>query len=460
MRKICQALKMKNTIDKVNLPNGQQEKLDKLEKLYLIAKEVQKKEEVQFAIFGKPSAPVYQPILDAQLEYWKELDNSKPVDYGELQGEEAYRIRMAAALSKQYGVEVGKDDVVFTSGGRIAIQAFSYLFNLKCADNYLVTTNLYYPDHTGISYASDKQHQLLLIDVESAMSAVTEDLLIETLDGIDKDRIGAFVFCDPNNPMGNIIGKEEWLKIIPILEQYENAIILLDEAYAEMVFDQAHESLFSLATEKLRKRIILMRSATKGFSVSGERMAVLVSSNKEYINKIIEYHAANLVHSPKSSQNAYTRAMEVFNVEEQLKLASFYHPIVREVESVLSETQFNIQHPNYQERQATFYVMADMSELFGLEITEEMKKYYSSPNKKYVSNNIDIAMYILFKYKLAIMPMYFFGAKLNSGLIRITCSFEEKEEIEKLKDTFRAIRKDLSDMAAEKEVKLAEPVLA
>lgn len=435
---------MKNFIDRVRLPNGQIEKLNKLEKLYLIAKDLNKKTPVQFAIFGKPSAPVYQPIIDAQMTYWQQLDNTSPIVYGELQGEEAYRERMAKALSRQYQTLVEKDDVVFTSGGRIAIQAASYLIRTLCAGKYVVTTNLFYPDHTGISYSSDDQHNLLLIDVEKDMSAVTSANLRETIDGIDKDNIGAFVFCDPNNPMGNVIGKEEWLKIIPILEQYDNSVILLDEAYAEMVFDELHQSLFSLASEKLRERIILLRSGTKGFSASGERMAILVSRNQRFINKIVEYHASNLVHSPKSAQHAYTCAMEQFNGDEQLRLASFYKPMVRSVEAMLNDTGFSVKHKAYQQRAATFYVLADFSELFGKPLPQELIAIYDSKNKKVIENNVDLAMYILFKYKLALMPMYYFGAKLNSGLLRITCSFEKADELTNMQTILHTIRHDLS----------------
>ncbi|ALU45848.1 pyridoxal phosphate-dependent aminotransferase [Pseudoalteromonas rubra] len=434
---------MINFIDKVKLPNGQIEKLDRLEKLYLIAKELHKKSAVQFAIFGKPSAPVYQPIIDAKIRYWQSIDNQRPIVYGELQGEEAYRERMAKALTRQYQVPVETSSVTFTSGGRIAIQAASYLIRSLFKDKMVVTTNLYYPDHTGISYSSDNAHSLLLVDVESDMSALTAEKLTETLNGIDRDKIGAFIFCDPNNPMGNVVGKQQWQKIIPILEQYPNSVILLDEAYAEMVFDKLHVSLYSLASEQLRKRIILLRSGTKGFSASGERMAILVTANSEFNNKIVEYHAANLVHAPKSAQYAYTCAMEQFCEQGQLKLAAFYKPMVRQVETLLKETGFAVKQANYVERQATFYVMADFSGFYGATLPQALRDIYVSENKIVVENNVDLAMYLLFKYRLALMPMYFFGAKLDSGLLRITCSFESQSEVTHLSNVLHDMQADI-----------------
>jgi aspartate/methionine/tyrosine aminotransferase len=150
------------------------------------------------------------------------------------------------------------------------------------------------------------------------------------------------------------------------------------------------------------------------------------------------------VHSPKSAQYAYTCAMEQFNEADQLNLAAYYKPMVRNVEALLQETGFAVKSANYVKRQATFYVIADFSVLYGKEMPAKLLEYYVSSTKKSVENNIDLAMYILFKYKLALMPMHFFGAKLNSGLLRITCSFESADEFTALANTIRQINADIN----------------
>ena len=64
-------------------------------------------------------------------------------------------------------------------------------------------------------------------------------------------------------------------------------MILLDEAYMEMSYDP-YSSLFTLASH-LHERIVLVRSATKGFSASGERMAVAVVGSARMREKMREY---------------------------------------------------------------------------------------------------------------------------------------------------------------------------
>ena len=284
--------------DKVILPSNQETLLNKLEKVYLIAKEHEKTNEMLFCIFGKPSAPVFQPIVDAEIEYWNSIDAAKPIEYGELQGDIEYRDRMAKALKRHYqNVEFYVNDVIFTTGGRIGIQAISHLFSTSFAGKKIVTTSFYYTDHTGSSYSRDETHDMLYVDV-SDFKALNADSLSKSLEKYRVDEIGGFIFSDPNNPLGNVVGWEEWKKMMPIFEKYKGVPIVIDEAYAEMVFDGNHESLVTVASKDVLDRIILLRSGTKGFSVSGERMAILVTKNHGFMNSILEYHASNLVHTP------------------------------------------------------------------------------------------------------------------------------------------------------------------
>jgi aspartate aminotransferase/aminotransferase len=432
------------TFDKVILPNNQETLLNKLEKIYLIAKEYARKNEILFCIVGKPSAPVFQPIVDAEIQYWTSVDKAKPIEYGELQGDIEYRDRMAKALKRHYqNVEFHANDIIFTTGGRIGIQAISHLFSTSFAGKKIITTSFYYTDHTGSSYSRDETHDMVYVDV-SDFKALNAESLSKSLEKYEVDEIGGFIFSDPNNPLGNVVGWAEWKKMMPIFEKYKGVPIVIDEAYAEMVFDGNHESLVTVASENVLNRIILLRSGTKGFSVSGERMAILVTKNQGFMNSILEYHASNLVHTPRSAQNAYTCAMENFNSNDQKKLALFYKTFIRNVERYLKKEHFNIQNENYFSREATFYVIGDFSEFLGKKMNEKALKYYVRDDKEFIENNIDVAMHLIFEYNIALMPLFFYGNAFNSGLLRITCSFKDQNECSKVHDVLRKMRNDLT----------------
>jgi len=118
------------------------------------------------------------------------------------------------------------------------------------------------------------------------------------LASIDGGYPHALLLCDPNNPLGTVLGGEELEKIADVLRANKDLTIILDEAYAEMVLDgQKHVSLLSVAPD-LKNRIILLRSATKGLSAAGERMAITIAFNKEIMKTMLQHSINNYGHAP------------------------------------------------------------------------------------------------------------------------------------------------------------------
>jgi len=64
------------------------------------------------------------------------------------------------------------------------LQAISNLIHSQLQDKYVVTTSLFYPMHTGISFYYPKRFNLLLADVEKNMSSITAEILAETVEGV------------------------------------------------------------------------------------------------------------------------------------------------------------------------------------------------------------------------------------------------------------------------------------
>jgi aspartate/methionine/tyrosine aminotransferase len=223
---------------------------------------------VVIAAVGRPTAPIFPPLLEAVKEYWANQTGDS-IGYGPLTGIEEHRVRMATALSKSYGVSVSADDVVFTVGGHHAIAASFAAFRSLHPGKKVVVSYPVYPAYSGWS---SHENQLVKVDTMPAGGIFSAEALQAALQRESPAEIGMFVFCSPNNPCGYVIAREEWLKIAPILRQYEDSMIMLDEAYMEMSFDP-YTSLLSVAPD-LHSRIILVRSGTKGFSASGERMAI------------------------------------------------------------------------------------------------------------------------------------------------------------------------------------------
>ena len=80
------------------------------------------------------------------------------------------------------------------------------------------------------------------------------------------------MLCSPNNPTGAMLNKFELEEIAVIVEKY-NLIVLSDEIYAELVYDEAYTSFASI--KNMREHTILISGFSKGFAMTGWRLGMI-----------------------------------------------------------------------------------------------------------------------------------------------------------------------------------------
>ena len=83
------------------------------------------------------------------------------------------------------------------------------------------------------------------------------------------------IINSPANPTGGVIQKPELDKLVAGLEAHPQAVVLSDEIYSRMVYDnQPHVSL--LEYESLRDRLILLDGWSKTYAMTGWRLGYAV----------------------------------------------------------------------------------------------------------------------------------------------------------------------------------------
>lgn len=373
-----------------------------------------------FAVFGHPTAPLDPKIQEGIALYWKK-QGSLAVQYGDPKGEPEYRKMMTEALNRQYRTEhFTHDDILFTVGGLEGLHNIFYALR-KTGKEKIVTPVPYYPVYSGFRDVDLPCSDLHLINCMRPPYALTNTFLQESLQTIHQEDIGAFLFCDPNNPLGTTPGFQEWQKIAKTLRCYPNTLIVLDEAYYELNFTGSHISLLHAAPD-LIDRIVLLRSATKGMSAAGERMAITVCKDPTFMEKMLQNSMVEHLHSPKSSQFAYAWAMHHLNEQALANLVNWYRPKVERVKQILQKTGLDQNLPIPTD--STFYVIANFSCLIGKQMH---KKACAVRKREVIEADLDIAYHLLYEYGLAFCPLSFFGIDPTLGYLRITCSQQEEE---------------------------------
>lgn len=75
--------------------------------------------------------------------------------------------------------------------------------------------------------------------------------------------------------------------------------------------------------------------------------------------------------------------------------------------------------------EATFYVLADFSDMFGLPLPNDAARVLQRSGL--VKTDEELAYYLLFEDNLMITPLSYFGLSKQDGFMRITCSGRENE---------------------------------
>ncbi|MCL0052949.1 histidinol-phosphate transaminase [Dehalococcoidales bacterium] len=99
----------------------------------------------------------------------------------------------------------------------------------------------------------------------------------ETVSLIEQHRPRGVFICNPNNPTGKYLSRQE---VEMILDSCVDSLLILDEAYIAFV-DQSWSSIDLIS----RSNVIIIRSLTKDYALAGLRLGYVIA-NKEIIDAL------------------------------------------------------------------------------------------------------------------------------------------------------------------------------
>lgn len=131
---------------------------------------------------------------------------------------------------------------------------------------------------------------------------LTPELLEETI--TEKTKVVIIPF--PNNPTGAIMNKEELQKIVDVLKD-KDVIIISDEIYAELSYDEDHVSIASFP--EVKEKTIVINGFSKAYAMTGWRLGY-VCAHKVLIDAMKKIHQYAIMCSPTTAQYAAIEALK------------------------------------------------------------------------------------------------------------------------------------------------------
>ena len=366
---------------------------------------------------GRPSFPADIDAVNALYEYSKNLLKTRKALYGtSVLGERKHRKMLVQGFYNEYGIEFPTYEVMFTPGGQFGIASIANLV-ATLNNGYILTPRPWYVNHEVITSIYTKLHPIDFFNE----SKITPENLQAAIDTCPK--IGGFLFCNPGNPLGNVMRKSDWQKLAPILEKYDVPIIL-DEAFAEIVFDLDFKISLIHALPQLADRIIIMRSGTKALGLPGERLAIQRVPVK-YMPVIEQFQSRLIGNCPLSGQAAMAAAFGNISREKKTAISNYYKA---NADILLKQNSMLIG----KQPEGGFYFIADFSFMLGASLPIAARAAYSE-SKTIIENDIDICMALMFGYGqnsksgLGTVPASCFGIDSKKGYVRISFSTNADE---------------------------------
>jgi len=159
-------------------------------------------------------------------------------------------------IAEVYGCE--KKEVLVGAGVSELIQLVALSF---------VKSRALIPQHTYGEYEiATKLLDAQIKRVEMPDLRITPELIVEAM---KKDDV--VFLCNPNNPTGQYLDKNEIEQILEAAERVD-ALVVLDEAYVDFVTNAFPTHKFSM------HNLIILRSLTKSFAIPGVRVGYAISS--------------------------------------------------------------------------------------------------------------------------------------------------------------------------------------
>lgn len=399
---------------------------------------------------GRPSFPVDPDALHAMKQFFESITPTALIPYGTHPfGEYQHRHDMAQALAKLYNIPYTAEDIAFTPGGQFGISAAFYAIFKQQPRGVVLAPCPWYLNHHELAHMV----QSLLGERDATDIFLPVLLLAEpnfrlTAHAIRKaiasssEPIRAFLFCNPNNPLGIVTRKEEWKEIAALLHEYPDTPILLDEAFMEIIFDHDDHCSLLHAAPELASRTFLFRSGTKALGFPGERLAVMTIP-KPYQDEMC-YLQSRLIGNPSlSSQLGLTAAMATNPLSKYHRIASYYATHAHSLIETINELGIGLSKDFAPE--GGFYTIIDLSRFLGTPIPDAAKAALDIAYD-HCKTDTDIVFSLLFGvfqqpgYGLALIPASCFGIDGAKGYARLSFSIPD-HEILLLKNTLTAMMK-------------------
>ncbi|MFF3022635.1 pyridoxal phosphate-dependent aminotransferase [Gottfriedia sp. NPDC057948] len=321
----------------------------------------------------------------------------------------ALRQTICDKLLKDQGLTYSPGEVVVTNGAKHALYTLFQAI-LDPGHEVIIPTPYWvsYPEQVILAegvpvFIEGYEHQQFKVTPEQIEAAITENTK-------------AIIINSPSNPTGMIYDEQE-LKAIGEICLKHDILIVSDEIYEKLVYDDAkHVSIASLSPE-LKEQTIIINGVSKSHSMTGWRIGYAVG-NKEIINAMTNLASHSTSNPTTMAQIATIKAYELGDGPVEEMRVAFEDRLNKTYERLITIPGFSCVKPN-----GAFYLFPNVTE------AAKMAGY----------QNVDeFSTELLEKANVAVIPGSGFGSPDNIRLSYATSQVQLDKALDRIEQFMKA----------------------
>lgn len=329
---------------------------------------------------GEPDFNTPKNIINAAIKAMEDGNTKYTSVNGILQLREA----ICKKFKDDNGLEYNPSQIVVSTGAKQSL-ANTFLAILNPGDEVIVSTP-YWVSYPELIKLADGKPVFVEGDEKSNYKFTKENL-----EKAVTAKTKAIVLNTPNNPTGTIYNKEE-LEVIADFAKKYNIIIISDEMYEKLIYDnENHISIASLSKDAY-ERTIVINGLSKSYAMTGWRIGYCAASEK--IAKLmmsIQSHVTSNVCS--ITQYAAVEALNGPQDKVNEMIVEFEKRRNYMVDTIEGINNLSIIKPK-----GAFYIMINIEKCLGKEI-----------NGQILNDSMDFSAMLLECEKVAVIPGKAFG---------------------------------------------------
>ncbi|GAA0059385.1 aminotransferase [Streptococcus canis] len=349
---------------------------------------------------GEPDFITPKNIQDKAIE---SIRNGKSSFYTVASGLPELKAAIATYMENRYGYALSSEEIVAGTGAKFMLYAF-FMAVLNPGDQVLIPTPYWVSYSDQVKMAEGQP--IFVQGLEGNQFKVT----VDQLEAARTDRTKVVLINSPSNPTGMIYGAEE-LRAIGEWAVQNDILILADDIYGSLVYNDNQFVPISTLSEEIRRQTITVNGVAKSYAMTGWRVGFAVGDPEiiAAMSKIIGQTTSNLA---TVSQYAAIEALAGDqSSSEEMRLA-------------------------FEERLNTIYPL--LNQVPGFEVMKPQGAFYFFPNVKKamaMTGFTDVTAFtdaILEDVGLAVVSGAGFGAPENIRLSYATDLESLKEAVGRL----------------------------